>query len=243
MKNICRYAGVFVVIGVALSITTGFATGTVSSKVIDGVAYVYHINANWNCCPDTVMEIIPNADSADIIDIFEHDLGTHPCGCMCYFDFTHKLEGLAPGNYTARVWEVFWDNEPLLAGTTTFTIPVQTGSLVFSSGMSNCHDEPGGIGEDTPLQTMTSLESVSPFASQSVEISFTTEAKSQIILAIYNSAGIKVRDLYGGVQDAGMHVARWDACDDDGNKVPRGTYFVILRSENNMHSLPLIVLR
>lgn len=242
MKNIRRLTGVFVVTGVALSITAGFATGTVSSQVIDGVAYVYHTDANWNCCPDTVMEIVPNSDSADIIDIFEHDLGTHPCKCMCYFDFTHKLEGLAPGYYTARVWEVFRDNEPEPAGTTTFTIPFQTGSLSFSSDMSSCHGEPG-IEEGIHLQTKASIESASPFAAQSVEICFTIEAESQIILAIYNSAGIKVRDLYGGVQDAGMHFAGWDACDNHGNKVPRGTYFVILGIGNNIHTLPLIVLR
>lgn len=229
--------------GAAISAASAFATGTVSSEVKDNVAYVYHKDAHWNCCPDTVMEVIPNADTANIIDIYERDLCINPCGCECYFDFTHTLDGLAPGTYNARVWEVFCEDEPLLTGTTDFVIPAQTGLSDFSSIMSKCHDEPHGIGEDTPLPLAASIETSSPIAARSAEITYTLEQASDVFLAIYNSAGIKICSLRKGAQIAGMHTANWNTCDDSGKRVPRGTYFAILETRDGVCSLPLIVLR
>ncbi len=228
--------------GAAILSAGAFASGTVSSEVKNNVAYVYHKDAYWNCCPDTLFEIIPNPDSAFIIDIYEHDRGTHPCKCECYFDFTHTLEGLAPGTYTARVWEAFFDLEPVVAGTTVFVIPSRTGLLDLSSSMSNCHEEPG-VNESDPLPLAASLETSSPVTARSVGIAYTLERATGFSISIYNSAGIKVRSLERGVQSSGTHAARWNACDDSGNKVPRGTYFVLLETRYGVQSLPLIVLR
>jgi hypothetical protein len=241
MKQKSLVARVWLILGAALS-TSAFATGTVSSEVKDDIAYVYHKDAHWNCCPDTVMQVIPNPDTAFIIDIFERDLCTHPCNCMCYFDLTHTLEGLVPGTYTARVWEVFCENQPMLAGTTDFVIPAQAGLKGFSSAMSDCHEEPGAS-EDKSPKTETFLTTASQVTAQSVEISYSLVQTSEVALGIYNSVGIKICRLHNGAEGPGTHIAIWNATDDSGNKVSPGTYFVLLETYDKIISLSLIVLK
>jgi hypothetical protein len=220
-----------------------YASGRVWSDVKDNVAYIYHDDAWWNCCPDTVFEIVPNQDSSWIIDIYERDLDTHPCNCMCYFNFTHTLRGLAPGTYLARVWEVYGDSDPELAGTTTFSILAKIGFFATGTYMSDCHQEPEGVkvsDDDRGFE----LENVSSSPAQNpVEIRYHLPAAQNVNLEIYDVTGTRVRTLEVGQQGTGDHIAVWDISDASGRPVPRGIYFVRLEARGEARTLPLIVLR
>ena len=224
-------------------VTPAYASGRVWSEVKNNVAYVHHDDAWWNCCPDTVFEIVPHPDSSWIIDIYEHDLGTHPCNCVCYFNFVHTLRGLAPGTYLARVWEVYGDSDPELAGTTTFSILAEIGFFTTGTDMSDCHTEPEGVGQsDEPRGLELENVSSSP-AQKSVGIRYHLPVASDVNLEIYDVTGTRVRILEVGQQGAGDHIAVWDICDNDGHPLPRGIYFVRLQAAGQARSLPLIVLR
>lgn len=232
------------VLGAALIIVAGavpaYASGRVLSEVKDNVAYVHHDDAYFNCCPEIVFQIKQDDYT---IDIFEQD--TLPqCLCMCYYNFTHTFRGLAPGTYTARVWESGYPGEEYsLAGTTTFTILAQIGSSSIGTSMSDCHMEPEGVEESADNRGLE-LENVSRGPAQkSVGIRYYLPAQASVNIEIYDVTGIRIRELDAGTQEAGDHVIVWDIRDDSGKAVPRGIYFVRLEAGGQARSLPLIVLR
>jgi hypothetical protein len=152
-------------------------------------------------------EIKPNPDTAGIIDIYERDLGTHPCYCMCYFDFTHILEGLEPGDYLARVWEASYDEEYTLAGVTSFVIKARLTPYTITTLMSECYDAEGA--EEPPASPHTGLEltnvSANP-ARQSAQIRYFLPADARVALEIYDVTGTRVRTLNVGGQERGEHL-------------------------------------
>jgi len=236
MKRGCLLRAALVLVAGVVAV---YASGRVWSEVVEGVAYVHHDDAWWNCCPDTVFEI--KRDGFDI-DIYEHDLGTNPCLCGCYFDFTHALAGLEPGTYVARVWEIWKQGEPELAGTTTFSILELIGSPDNETSMSECHEEPGV--EDDADDAADDLElSGFPPARNSVAIRYVLPQAASVDLIIYDVVGNRVRTLNEGNQEEGEHLLVWDARNDAGRAVPSGIYFVRLEAAGEVRSLPLVVLR
>jgi len=234
-----RYRVLSGVLAILACVVMGYASGRVSSEVKNNVAYVYHDDAWWNCCPDTVFEIKQDGYT---IDIYENDLGTHPCNCMCYFDFTHTLEGLEPGTYLARVWEG-WKGDYDLAGTTSFTILGKVGSFQTATLMSECQEDPG-VGEESSPARGLELENVSSSpARKSVGIRYHLPVQTEVALDIYDVIGTRVRELNVGAQEAGDHLVVWDIRSDAGQPVPRGIYFVRLKASGESRSLKLIVLR
>ena len=223
----------------------GYAlSGRVSSEVADNTAYVHHDSAWFNCCADMSFEIKPNPDTAGIIDIYERDLGTHPCYCMCYFDFTHILEGLEPGDYLARVWEASYDEEYTLAGVTSFVIKARLCPYTITTLMSECYDAEGA--EEPPASPHTGLELTNASANptqQSAQIRYFLPADARVALEIYDVTGTRVRELNVGSQEQGEHLLVWDIRNDAGQSVPRGIYFVRLKAAGEARSLKLIVLR
>ncbi len=238
MKKSLVFLGVALLIGASGPL---FASGTVWSEVIDNVAFVHHDDAFWNCCPDTVFEIKPHPDTFNIIDIYERDLGTHPCDCMCYFDFSHTLEGLASGTYLARVWECYGETDEYntLAGTTFFTILAQVGNITTVTAMSDCHDEPG---VEESNEGEIGIESLSPVAT-TAEIHYTFTGPAEVSVEIYNVLGVRVRTIELGYLEAGEHTVLWDTRDDNGQQISRGTYFIRLVAGEEGRSLPVVILR
>lgn len=214
-----------------------FASGSVWSEVKDNTAIIHHDDAWWNCCPDTLFEIIPHVDSSGIIDIYEHDLGTHPCDCMCYFDFAHALCGLTPGTYIARVWEVYAQGEPELAGTTSFTIQERVGSG-YTTLMSECHEAVGEKSEGTGLEPFLEKNVT---AQEPAEIKLHLSSPAKVKMSIYNVAGVRVRTLNLGFLPSGASNVTWDLTDDKGGKVSPGIYFIRLTVDDETSTLPLIV--
>jgi hypothetical protein len=234
------------VLGAALIIIAwampAYASGRVWSEVKNNVAYVHHDDAWFNCCPEMVFSKKIHEDTT-LIDIFEQD--TFPqCNCMCYYNFTHTVRGLAPGTYTACVWESGYPGEEYsLAGTTTFTILAQIGSSSMRTSMSDCHMEPEGVGQsDEPRGLELENISSSP-AQKSVGIRYHLPAAGDVNLEIYDVTGTRVRTLEVGHQGTGDHIAVWDICDNDARPLPRGIYFVRLQAAGQARTLPLVMLR
>ncbi|MCK4333183.1 T9SS type A sorting domain-containing protein [candidate division WOR-3 bacterium] len=239
-----RYRVLFGALAIGAFVVTGLASGKVSSEVKNNTAYVHHDSAWFNCCQDMSFEIKPNPDTAGIIDICERDLGTHPCYCMCYFDFTHILEGLEPGDYLARVWEASYDEEYTLAGVTSFVIKARLTPYTITTLMSECYGAEGA--EEPPASPHTGLELTNASANptrQSAQIRYFLPADARVALEIYDVIGTRIRTLNVGSQEQGEHLLVWDIRNEAGQSVPRGIYFVRLKAAGEARSLRLIVLR
>lgn len=239
-----NYLVVVALMLVAAAVPSYALSGRVWSEVADNTAIVHHDSAWFNCCADMSFEIKPNPDTVGIIDIYERDLGTHPCYCMCHFDFTHILEGLEPGDYLARVWEASYDEEYTLAGTTSFTIKAQLGSFSTTTLMSDCYDAEGA--EEPPSSPHTGLELTNVSSSptqQSAQIRYFLPTQTEVLIQIYDVTGTRVRKLNIGSQEQGEHLVIWDTREESGQPIPRGIYFVRLQAAGQARSLSLIVLR
>jgi len=62
-------------------------------------------------------------------------------------------------------------------------------------------------------------------------------------LVLYNICGQKVRTLYRGIQQAGIHRVAWDGRDGSGSAVGSGVYFVALSAGGTARRLRLVVVR
>jgi hypothetical protein len=241
-----RFFLVGVLVAAAISVPL-LASGRVYSVVVDNVAFVHHDDAYFNCCPEMVFTNEIYADKF-LIDIYEQD--TLPqCLCMCYYNFTHTFEGLAPGCYTARVWESGSPGSPYeLAGTTQFTILALLGTPGTATSMSECHMEPEGVvdnGTETGNSTETGVELThgSGITTSSAQVSYSLEIAADVKLEIFNVIGSRVRVFVFGKQDAGEYSFIWDGTCSTGQRVSSGIYFVRLEAGDEVRSLPVIVLR
>jgi len=79
----------------------------------DSVLYLRHINAGFNCCPDSFTATFAISEANIVID--EMEVVSMPCLCLCLFDLDYRINGLPPGVYTLRVNEPYlWEGgEPL----------------------------------------------------------------------------------------------------------------------------------
>jgi hypothetical protein len=85
-----------------------------------------------------------------------------------------------------------------------------------------------------------------PFSASgaSTTISFTLPTTSQSTLAIYNSAGQKIRTLVSGKLASGRHSFAWDAANEAGLRVTNGIYFGRLEVEGIIMShIKLVLLK
>jgi hypothetical protein len=225
-----------------VTVVSGFASGYVWSEVLsNNTAIVHHDSAYFNCCPDMEFQIEVYGDSF-LVKIYEKDLDTHPCDCMCDFDFAHRLEGLAAGTYAVQVWEdnAFDTQGFQLAGTTQLVIPQKVSSLNLSSIMSECG---GFIGvRERRAELNVELSSRSIIRSP-VEISYILPQATWVELSIYDVTGTKVKVFETGVQEPGEYSLFWDLHNQRGKTVPQGIYFVRLETETGQRSLPIIVVK
>ena len=70
----------------------------------DSVLTLKHVNAGFNCCPDSLTATFGFMGSA--ITITEAGWVGHPCDCLCLFDMDFRITGVPPGRYTIRMTEV-----------------------------------------------------------------------------------------------------------------------------------------
>jgi hypothetical protein len=66
-----------------------------------------HVNAGFNCCPDSLMAAFQISTGEIVIDEAEL-LTSGGCHCLCLYDLDYEVTGLAPDQYSIRV------NQPYL---------------------------------------------------------------------------------------------------------------------------------
>jgi|GEM_PF-2016161 len=62
---------------------------------------VHHIDAVYNCCVEDIDVLIKI--SGNVVDLYEKEVLKTPCRCLCPYDITTEIGGLAPGTYTVRI--------------------------------------------------------------------------------------------------------------------------------------------
>jgi hypothetical protein len=74
-------------------------------------------------------------------------------------------------------------------------------------------------------------------------IAYTLPAAGEVDLAIFDVAGRRVRTLATGVRLAGPHRVEWDGADAMGRAVASGSYFLRLRADGSVKTVPVVRLR
>ncbi len=80
--------------------------------------------------------------------------------------------------------------------------------------------------------------SFSPEGGEEVRIRILTRKREEVIFDVYNIAGRRIRSLEPVITRGGANweYTTWDGMDDDGNSVPSGTYYIVLRGEYNFET-------
>jgi hypothetical protein len=76
-----------------------------------------------------------------------------------------------------------------------------------------------------------------------MEVRFALEQPSHVSLAIYDTAGRRVRTLLSGPEAVGSHVITWDGSDGRGRRVPAGVYIVRLDAGGRVATRKISLLR
>jgi len=74
-------------------------------------------------------------------------------------------------------------------------------------------------------------------------IPFQIPQQSEVVLAIYDLLGRRVRLLEQGLKPAGFHQTRWDALDENGAHVENGIYFVRMQAGTFVAKQKIVVMR
>jgi hypothetical protein len=77
--------------------------------------FVTHQDAFYNCCSEIVVDAMPTAEG---FDLFERDTSEELCYCMCDFDISTVVSGVAEGEYLVRLFDIYGD----LVGSALVTI-------------------------------------------------------------------------------------------------------------------------
>jgi hypothetical protein len=94
--------------------------GSVRFTVSADTVFVHHDSAFYNCCAKFAFQVERNHDTLDFI---EADTASTGCYCLCYFDLRAAAAGVAPGNYTARLWS---EDREYLLGLADIAVPGAT---------------------------------------------------------------------------------------------------------------------
>jgi len=81
---------------------------------------IIHSDVEYNCCAWIDIQI---EQQPFVVEFYEWELFEFgPCYCVCCFDTEMEVTGLAPGEYTVRLWTVLYEVPPSLAGEWTVTV-------------------------------------------------------------------------------------------------------------------------
>ena len=76
--------------------------------VVEDDLVLHHDLATYNCCPDPFTFSV--TVSNDSLYVIEREVLTMPCHCLCCFNLSTTVEGLAPGEW--HVVYSWFDDEP-----------------------------------------------------------------------------------------------------------------------------------
>jgi hypothetical protein len=90
-----------------------------SIEVADSAFTLFHDGAAYNCCPGPIEFHVSCQEDLITILEYEHDI-EGGCACMCCYNLSVRVDGLAPGPYEVRA---IWGHGPLHMWTTDILIP------------------------------------------------------------------------------------------------------------------------
>ena len=73
-------------------------------------------------------------------------------------------------------------------------------------------------------------------------IKFALSKAGNVKINVYNNAGRRVVNLLEGTMKAGYHTVKWQRKDNNGRILPRGTYFIRLKTENTVDVKKVVIL-
>ena len=95
---------------------------------------------------------------------------------------------------------------------------------------------------EIPKEFQLFQNSPNPFNPTTV-INYHLPKASQVDLVVYNMLGQRIKTLVSGRQDARQYKIRWDGTNDQGAKVASGIYIYQLRSEDNVATKKMILMK
>lgn len=91
-----------------------------------------------------------------------------------------------------------------------------------------------------PIQFVTARPN--PFNPETT-VQYTVTARIHVSVIVYDVRGQPVRTLINAVHSTGVYTAAWDGCDERGNPVGSGVYFVRLKSPAGTRSYKMTLLK
>ena len=85
-----------------------------------GTIEIVHNNVEYNCCAWIDIEVVQQPFTLEFYESERFTIG--PCFCLCCFDLEMAVGGLSPGDYTVRLWKVYFEMPPALAGEWVVTV-------------------------------------------------------------------------------------------------------------------------
>jgi len=82
-----------------------------------------------------------------------------------------------------------------------------------------------GAPRPRPLQLLEGVGAAPNPFNPSTEIHFRLNAEAKVTVTVYNSRGVRVREIFRGSLPGDLHVFRWKGDDDRGQAVASGSYF------------------
>jgi hypothetical protein len=87
----------------------------------ESILQLRHVNAGFNCCPDTLTAVFHIQVGSIIIDEAER-LDSGGCHCLCLYDLDYEIRDLPPGEYAIRVNQPYlWAGADILEFTVDLT--------------------------------------------------------------------------------------------------------------------------
>jgi len=68
----------------------------------DGILTVIHTNVEYNCCLDRV-DVQMQLENF-VIDLYETEVVSAPCDCLCHYDITTHIANLESGTYAVNIY-------------------------------------------------------------------------------------------------------------------------------------------
>ncbi len=125
------------------------------------------------------------------------------------------------------------------------TIGVSRGTIYFDNYRAVRKTDQLATEKDTPpvpVDFALYQNYPNPFNPQTA-IRFDLDRNTQVSLVIYDLMGREVRTLIKGYRSAGTHMVSWSGRDNFGKPVATGTYFCRLRTENQVRTIRMVLLK
>ena len=91
---------------------------------------IKHLNADFNCCPESLYCTIVYRNDSIIIQEFEKHMG---CKCNCLYNLDLEINGVEPGKYQLRLIEPYLGTQQPLIGLLDLQTQKQGGFCVSRS--------------------------------------------------------------------------------------------------------------